>query len=658
MRRAKKKKDFLRFRIYLVLGLFVVFFSVILFRAVQLQVLEGDKLKRLALKQHRKTVNIHSKRGDIYDRNLKELAISVEVDSVFAQPGKLASAREAARKLSPMLGMSWVEVEKKLKSPGNFVWVKRQVDLDEGQRKELAELEGVGIVKESRRYYPNSRLASNLVGFTGLDANGLEGVELYYDSMLRGTSRKIVSDKDATGRVLLFEDPDKTVPVNGMEVELTIDKTIQYITEKALKKAVDDSNAKGGSAIVMDPATGEILAMASLPTYDPNDVKNSGPGHRRNKVITDVFEPGSIFKLFLVSAALEENLIKPSDRIYCENGVYKVADRVFHDTKKHGWLTVPQIIKYSSNIGSAKIGEKLGRAQLYRYVRAFGFGEKTGIDLPGEASGALRHYNKWSSVTLHTVSFGQGVSATALQLITALSSIANGGFLMKPYVVKSVKDPSGKIISETNPAILRKVVSEETARKVTEMLTTVTETGGTGTRAAVEGFEVAGKTGTAQKPDFKHGGYEKGAFIASFFGFVPAKSPRLAILVTVDEPRGEYYGGAISGPVFKEIAEESLSYLGVFPENRTGPKMENARSEVRPTAIQEPVAGQAEGVEPEEQSPMAVPDFTGKSVRMVLKTAKARAFDIEVVGSGRAFNQRPAPGQPPPSNASVVVWFK
>lgn len=659
MRKAKKKqKDYFRLRLYLVLGFFFVFFSVIFFRAVQLQVLDADKLKKLAAKQHRKTVNIHSKRGDIYDRNLKELAISVEVDSIFVQPGKIDAPRDTARLLAPLIGMNWTEVEKKLKSPGNFVWLKRQVDLSEEARKEVAAIEGVGIVKESRRYYPNRHLASNLVGFTGLDANGLEGIELYYDAMLKGSSHKFVSDKDAMGRVLLFEDPDKTVPVNGMEVEMTIDKTIQYITEKALKKAVDQYDAKGGSAIVMDPMTGEILAMASLPTYDPNDVKGSGPGQRRNKVIADTFEPGSIYKLFLIAAALEESIVKPKDRVFCENGDYRVADRVFHDTKDHGWLTIPEIIKYSSNIGSAKIGERLGKVQLYRYMKAFGFGTKTGIDLPGEVAGSLRHYKDWSAVTLHTVSFGQGISASGLQLITALSSIANGGFLMKPYVVKSIKDPNGNIIAENNPVIIRKVISEDTAKKVTDMLVMVTQEGGTGTRAALSDFEVAGKTGTAQKPDFKNGGYAKGAFMASFFGFVPAHAPRLAILVAIDEPKGEHYGGVVSGPVFKEIAEESLSYLGVFRENKKEPRVEIVKlEETAPAVIDEPAQTTAVAAA-DEDSPMSIPDFSGKSVRMVLKMAKTRQFDVEVVGSGKAFNQKPPPGHSAPSKGAVVVWFR
>lgn len=665
----KKKADtgrYLKFRIYVVLGFFFIFFAAIFGRAFQLQVVDAGRLKHLAQKQHRKTINIQSKRGDIYDRNLKELAVSIEVDSVFAQPGKIDSPRAAAKALSPILAMGPSEIEKKIKSQPNFVWLKRQVDLKDEERKRLSEIEGVGVVKEARRFYPNRQLASNIIGFTGIDSNGLEGVERYYDATLKGASRKFVGDKDAMGRLLLFEDLEKTVPVQGMEVELTIDKTIQYIAEKALKKAVDEAGAKGGTALVMDPLTGEMLAMASLPTFDPNDIKRFEPRHWKNRNITDAFEPGSTFKLFLISAALEENIVKPRDSIYCENGSYRVADRVFHDHEKHGWLTVPQIIKVSSNIGSAKIGERLGKVQLYRYLKAFGFGGKTGIDLPGEATGSLRHHSTWSGVTIDTVSFGQGVSVTGIQLVSALSTIANGGFLMKPHVVRSVKDSSGAVVSETNPVIMRKVISEDTARRLTDMLVGVTEDGGTGTNAALDDFEVAGKTGTAQKPDLKNGGYMKGAYLASFVGFAPARAPRLSILVTIDEPRGEiYYGGQVAAPVFKEIAEQSLSYMGVFPENRKGPAVQFVKAE---KAVQKEIAEHAAGVESEpvgtetealtSESPMSVPDFSGMTVRTVLKMARDRAIEVEINGSGSAYAQRPAPGQSIPSKGPVAVSFQ
>ncbi len=650
-RRKKAKADYFKLRLTVVVGLFLAAFGVIIFRAVQLQIVKGPELKKMADRQHRKTLNLQSKRGDIYDRNLKALAVSVEVDSVFAQPDKMESPRATARALSRVLGVSSFEIEKKLSGEGRrFVWLKRQVDLKSEDRELIRGLEGVGIIKEGRRFYPNRQLASNLIGFTGVDANGLEGVEKYYDAMLKGSSARLTGERDAMGRVILYDDLDKAVPLQGMEVELTIDKTVQYIAEKSLKKAVDSFNAKGGTAIVMDPLTGEVLAMANQPSFDPNDIRRYGSGSWRNRAVTDTFEPGSTFKLFLIAAALEENIVKPESRYFCENGKYRVADRVFHDTKEHGWLTVTEILKYSSNIGTAKIGEELGSEQVYRYLKAFGFGKRNGVDLPGEAAGVLRHPKDWSKVSLHTISFGQGVSVTGLQMVTALSAIANGGFLMQPYVVKSVKEPGGRPVAETHPAVVKRIISEETASKLTRMMVESTREKSTGELAALPDFEVAGKTGTAQKPDLKKGGYARGAYIASFLGFVPADDPRLAILVTVDEPEVEHYGGTVAGPVFREIAEESLAYLGVFREGAGAPKVEKA-------LMHKEAPARAAG-ETFEIRPMAVPDFTGKSVRMVMRMSRERSFDVEIKGSGRAVSQSPPPGSSIPSKRPVKVEFR
>ncbi len=650
-KKGKGKGSYLRFRIFFIFGVFIFFFAAIFARAFQLQVIEGKHLQRMAARQHRRIVNIQSKRGGIYDRNLKELAVSLEVDSVYVQPQKVDSPRETAKRLAPMLSMNAPELERKLRSDNNFVWLKRQVDLTKSQRKAVEDLDGIGLIKESRRYYPNRQLASNLIGFTGVDSKGLEGVELFYDKMLRGEPARFSSDKDAMGRLILYEDIDKTAPVHGMVVELTIDKTIQYIAEKALKKEVEDSSAKGGTALVMDPGTGEILAMASAPTFDPNDFGDFSEREWRNRAITDAVEPGSIFKTFLISAALEENAVKTSDAFYCENGSYRVANRVFHDVDKNGWLTVPQILKVSSNIGAAKIGERLGKVHLYRSLKAYGFGEKTGIDLPGEAIGLLRPYNKWSKVTLETISFGQGVSATPLQLVTAISAIANGGFLMKPYMVRAIMDHDNRIVKEFNPVITRRVISENTAKKMTEMLIGVTQPGGTGVKAALDGFEVAGKTGTAQKADLKAGGYAHGAFTSSFFGFVPARNPRLAIIVMIDEPKRFYHGGEAAAPVFKEIAQQSLSYMDVFPEGRQ-PKA-GAAGIVNVSGPKD-VSGDAQ--EKADTGP-GVPDFTGRSVRMVIRMAKEKSFGVDIIGSGRAYAQKPAPGSAP-GKGNVAVWFQ
>lgn len=674
VKRRKSEKEraekWVRTRIYLVSAVFLAFFALVFARAFELQVLKGAELKEMAASQHERTLTVQSRRGDIYDRRGRALAVSLEVDSVYAQPSRVDSPAEAARTLAGALGVKRHEVERALATSRNFVWLKRQVDLGPDEREKIKAIPGVDTVKESRRYYPNRTLASNIIGFTGVDSDGLEGLELHYDNVLRGATRKIAGQRDAAGNRLLFEDVDKKVPLEGMQVELTVDKTVQYIAEKALERKVGETGAKGGVAVVMDPFTGEVLASAVRPTFDPNDYKRYSPSDWRNRSVTDVYEPGSIFKLFMISAALEEDVVEPGEIIYCENGRYRVADRVFHDTKRHGWLTVPQIIKYSSNIGSAKIGERVGPERLYRYLRSFGFGEKTGVDLPGESRGMLRHYSRWSAVTVDTVSFGQGVSATAMQLVTALSSIANGGYLMKPFVVKSVKDPDGGVISESHPVVVRRVISQATARRMTEVLTGVTREGGTGTQAAIPGFEVAGKTATAQKPDLKGGGYKDDAYVSSFFGYVPARNPRLAILVSIDEPAGDdYHGGQVAGPVFREIASQTLAYMGLYPA-QDGPRdvpstassagfAEPAGTFVRASAERIIPAGQTGPVDSaDEAGPGVVPDFTGQTMREVLREASALSLEVEPVGSGRAARQKPRAGRSPGEGGRVTVWFR
>lgn len=662
MKKAALIKKNGRLRVYILLAVFAVFFAVIAFRAFQLQALEGGKLGRMAANQHNRTVSVPSRRGEIFDRNLKELAVSLDVDSVYAEPGRIESPKAASRALAAALSMDAREIEKRLGSGRGFVWLKRQIDLGDDQRRKVAAIEGIGITKEARRFYPNRQLASNLIGFIGKDSNGLEGIELYYDNFLKGVSYRLTGEKDAAGKTLMYEDVNKQASIRGMEIELTIDKTIQYIAEKSLARAVEAYGAKGGSAIVMNPSTGELLAMATLPTYDPNNFNSFMPREWRNRAVTDAFEPGSVVKLFLISAALEENATRPEEIFFCENGSYRVADRTFHDVEKYGWLTTSQILKYSSNIGAAKIGERLGKQRLHRYLKSFGFGEKTGVDLPGESAGSFMNYKKWSGVTIDTVSFGQGISATGIQLVTALSAVANGGFVMKPYVVRRVADSKGAVVAETNPSIVRRVISEKTARKMTELLVGVTNSGGTGTRAALDGFEVAGKTGTAQKADLKKGGYHESAYVATFMGFVPAKAPKLAILVMIDEPKKEHHGGVVAAPVFKEIASESLSYMGVYPEGPGGVKapMVQYVSAVSQSQLQarEGRRGAYAGTKEDDAAIGGVPDFTGKTVRSVLNAAKERSLEVSIIGSGRAVAQRPSPGRGVPRNIPVVVWFQ
>ncbi|MBI5560420.1 MAG: PASTA domain-containing protein [Deltaproteobacteria bacterium] len=666
MRTAKNHARRLKMRIMLVLGVFVFSFGAIFSRAFYLQVVRSGDLEERALLQHEKTVTVPSKRGSIFDRNLDELAVSIEVDSVFAQPRTIEDSYRVTHALATVLPMDREDLTKRINAKRQFVWIKRQVDLTSPQREAVKGLKGIGMVKENRRFYPTS-LAVNLIGFAGVDSNGLEGVELNYDERLKGEPFTLKAERDARGRLLLFEDIRGNV--EGMDVVLTIDKTVQYIAEKALKKAVDSYGAKGGTAVVMDPSTGELLAMASFPTYDPNNPGGSGPEARRNRAVTDMFEPGSTIKAFLLSASMEEGIVSPEELFYCGNGRYEVKDRVFHDVKRYGWLSVRDVIKHSSNIGAAKIGEKLGKRNLYSYLKLFGFGEKTGVDLPGEADGMLPHYSHWSGVSVDTISFGQGVSITTLQLANALSSIANGGFLMKPHVVRYIRNHEGNTVEDFYPAILRRVISKGTARKVTEILTEVTGKGGTGELASLGvGFDVAGKTGTAQKANPAGGGYEPGKYVATFMGFVPAQNPRLTIVVTVDEPKKEYSGGVISAPVFREIAEESLAYLGVFNNGNAPDNPNNPDNNGRGKMIQEakfskdnPAALNAdtEDMQPDRGAgPEVSPDFRGMTIRSALKFAGAKGLRVDVRGSGRAIAQTPLPGALMPREGNIQVVFR
>lgn len=649
----KERESWLKLRIVFVFAFFIAFFGLIAGRALQVQIFNGGNLERIAVNQHSTTLTLNSKRGALLDRKNKELAVSLDVDSIFLRPHEIKNKKEAINILKEELSISSSKLRKKINSSKKFIWVKRQAELTKESRERIASVEGVGVVKESKRYYPGVSLTSNLLGFVGLDSKGLEGAELYYDSFLAGGIKKVRAEKDARGRLILFDDMSS----QGMDIVLTIDKNIQYITEKALARAVNKYNAKGATAVVMNPKTGEILAMATLPTFDPNGFKNFTPKDWRNRAVTDAFEPGSTMKPFLLASVLEEDVAKLTDIFFCENGKYNIKDRTFHDTKEHGWLSLKNIVKYSSNIGSAKVGEKLGKEKYYSYLKKFGFGEKTGIDLPGESRGLLSHYTRWSGVTLHTISFGQGIAVTTLQMTNALSAIANGGYLMRPYVVKEIRgDSEHKKTFE--PLIIEKVMSGETARQVKDVMVSVTEGDGTGLMAAVPGFRVAGKTGTAQKVDFKKGGYARGKYVSSFMGFAPADDARLAVYVAVDEPKGFYSGGYVAGPVFKEIIFNSFRYMGVSPDQVVPLDDEEIK------IMEATYKGESEVNDEdllskniETISNETVPSFKGMTMRRAMARAKDAGLEIEIEGSGIAYKQNPYAGKDNIGNKEITVWF-
>jgi len=542
--------------------LFLAGFVAVLIRLVNLQVLQAGELSVKADRQHQKAVMVEGSRGTIYDRRGKVLAMNVEVPSIFGVPTSLENPSGVARDLARVLHVRAADIEKKLRQERSFVWIARKIDPEEGRKLDTLSLGGIGTVMEGRRFYPKGPLLAHVLGFTGIDGQGLEGIERRYDPYLRGEKRQIILQRDALGRTVFPKGLTEQGPSSGHSLTLTIDEVIQYVSEKELDAAVSASRARGGVVIVMEPKTGAVLAMAVSPRFDPNAVRELSADRWRNRVLTDAYEPGSTMKIFLAAAALQEGVMKPSSEIYAENGKITIAGTVIHDHEKHAWLTFAQAIQKSSNVAAAKTAMVLGDERLYRYLKAFGFGERVEIDLPGEAGGLLKEPREWGRRTLASVAIGQEIGVTALQLATAVSAVANGGWLMKPYTVAEVRDAQGQLVAQVSPQARRQPITAETAQKLNTILEGVV-TAGTGGKAAVPGYRVAGKTGTAQKIDPATGAYSSKLSVASFAGYVPADDPRLTIVAIIDEPHGEAWGGTIAAPVFRRIAEQALPYLGV-----------------------------------------------------------------------------------------------
>jgi cell division protein FtsI (penicillin-binding protein 3) len=651
------REKWTRFRIRFIGGIFILLLSVSIARAFYLQIYEQERFAHLAEKQHLKVVQLTPSRGAIYDSTNSALAVSIEMDSLFAEPRNMEDLAAAAAQLAPLLGMTKEAVVKRLHASRGFVWLARRLTPEVAAAVRKLDIDGLGFAKEPKRFYPNAEIGSHVIGFTGLDPEGLEGVERRYDSTLLGNTGYMVTERDALGRDIGTRGMMMKSASAGQSLMLTIDKNIQYIAEKELAAAVENSRAKGGIAIVMEPHSGRLLAMANYPTFNPNLFGKFPPQALRNRAITDSFEPGSTMKVFLIAAALEEKAVAPNDAFNCENGVYNIGGRTIHDTHKYGRLSVGEILKYSSNIGAAKIGSRLGPERLYGYLKGFGFGAKSNIDLPGEVSGYLRNKSQWYGVDLATISFGQGISVSALQLATAMSVIANGGTLMQPFIVEKIMDGKGNVLKSFSPTSRQKVISPETAGIVARMMEAVAAEGGTGTSAAVDGFRVAGKTGTAQKADPITKGYSADKRTASFVGIVPADNPRLTIAIIVDEPKTSAYGGVVAAPAFSAIARQSLCYLRVVP---------NQPLKKRPGVIEvqraEPqVATAAEDTEEissdsQLQEGLTMANFRGMSMRQVLQLMEKKGLNVRLIGSGRVIEQSPLPGKR--INQSAPVWVR
>jgi cell division protein FtsI (penicillin-binding protein 3) len=550
----------------------VIFFSfaVILFRLIDLMVLDHEKLSKKAAQQHMREKTLKPQRGVMWDRRMREMAANVEVKSLYAVPSQISDTRRLSRKLAPFIKTSSKKINTKLlrKKDKDFVWLARKVDvkgaLKISKLREEMGYTGLGFVEESQRYYPKGHTGSHIIGFTDVDNKGIAGLELMYDKYLKGEVSRVSVGRDARGNRL---STDMRECIAGNNLVLTIDEGIQYIVERELSKAMSEWKSKAAVAVMMDPMTGQILAMANRPAFNPNSAGRSKAADRRNRAITDVFEPGSTLKSILAAAALEEGVSDLDEIFDVSKGYIVVGGKRVRDTHKHDSITFQEIIQRSSNVGAVQVGLRLGKEKYYEYIKRFGFGEKSGIDFPGEVKGILRNPNKWSGTSLAALSIGQEIGVTPLQILRAYAAIANGGLLMKPYIVSDIISPEGKVIRRVSPEVERRTVSGATAETVKDILKMVVEEGGTAQKADIRGNLVAGKTGTAQIFDPEEGRYSRDKFVSSFVGFVPADNPLIALIVVVYEPEGATYGGTVAAPVFKRIIENTFEYMSVPTES-------------------------------------------------------------------------------------------
>ncbi len=643
-------------RLYFCAGIVACAFAALCWRAYVLQVREAERLKSMAEDQYLKDVELPPKRGRILDRNGVELAASTEVDSVHVNARMLLAADrvgETARALSDALHLDRRELEKKLHARRYFTWVKRRISPEEAHAVRDLALPGVYIDPEPRRYYPNRALAGPLLGWAGLDAVGQEGIELEYERYLRGARAQLPGLRDALGRAVLIGGIGDAADVAGHDLYTTIDRYIQFRLEHALEKGVAAHRAKAGVAVALDPNNGEVLAMAAVPSLNPNEPDGAREHGARNRAVTDPFEPGSTMKTFTIAGALEAGAIRVDEDWWCENGHYSVGGHVtIHDDEPIGDVTTAGVLAKSSNICTAKIAAREGRDKLHEMLLRFGFGTRSGVDLPGERAGQVRSAERMGPVETATMSFGQGLTATPLQLAAAYSAVANGGTLFRPHVMRRVLSPEGRTVQEAQ-VVGRRVISSELAATMRGLLHGVTQKGGTAQKLSVPGYLFAGKTGTAQKVDPVTRHYSPTNWVSSFVGFAPYRSPRIVLFVMVDEPYGGHHGSTVAGPIWQDVMIDALRWMGVPPTEPLVAAADGEKSEKKAKVVPPPMIDEAEDAselqpvvesEDEARPRHEVPDFAGMSLGEALAAAKRAGVRLEIAGSGRATAQSPGPG--------------
>ncbi len=627
--------------------------SVVVARLGQLQLAEGGHYRARAQRQQERRIEVSPLRGSIFDRAGRPLAVSVEVSSVYAIPDDVEDAGQTAHVLARHLDVPEAALRDRLTQKKGFVWVARKIDPKTAAAIRAAKIPGIHLVPENKRFYPKGSLAASVLGFVGLDDKGLAGLEHSYDSTIRGKPGEVVALTDA--RRSTYGEADVAngrPPEAGASLVVSIDSGIQFAAEQAISEAVSEAQAKSGVAILLDPEDGSILAMASAPGFDPNDYGRYPAEVRRNHAIADAHEPGSTFKIVTGAVALENAVVTLDETIDTGDGTIRVGNTIIseHDHHRYGALNLAGVFEHSSNVGIIRVGLRLGPQRLWAGATALGVGRPTGVDLPGENSGIFRRPERWSALSNATISMGQEVSLTPLQLARAAAAIANGGRLVRPRLVRRIAYPDGRV--ETfEPPQPERVLSEETARTVRDLLVGVVEHG-TGKKAAIPGFAVAGKTGTAQKAGV--GGYQPGRYVASFVGFAPSENPRVVGLVLIEEPRGgKYYGGDIAAPVFAHIVSQALGILRVAPEEQRLPETLLAANSAEKIRFPEGVVPASVRTVEEPATTRTtvsddagVPAAVGLSARQALALFARRGLSARIVGSGFVIEQSPAPGTP------------
>ena len=675
---AKPRPDASSRRALFVAAFIVLWMLAIGVRLVYLQVSIHEWLTERAHDQQQGAIEIGFERGQLADREGRQLARSVETESIFVAPDEIQDAVCVGTVLGKALGVDSAglvrQISEATTAKRRFVWIARRVLPEQADKISAFHLDGVHSRKEAKRFYPNGSLAAHVLGFVGLDNAGLGGIEQYYNQKISGEPGKLFLERDSLGKAYQsFEVPSKP----GQNVVLTLDQMIQYRAEQALAAAVEKAHAKSGTAIVLDPHTGEILALANAPTFDPNKPGAAKAETRINQALEYVYEPGSTFKIVAYSAAIEKGLVKPDDTIDCQMGSITVAKRVIHDHHPFGVLTIAEALAKSSNVGAIKLGLKVGDSSMFDFIKQYGFGARTGVELPGETAGILRPLNRWQPSSIGSIAMGQEIGVTPLQVAAAFATVANGGVRIAPHLVREIRSANGATVYRPNPEQHR-VISVDTANALKGMLEGVT-LNGTAKKAQLDGYSAAGKTGTAQKIDPKTHGYSKTKHVASFVGFAPVGNPAVVIIVVIDEPSGSYHGGDVAAPVFREIAEQILPDMNVAPDTEIKPTPQMiAQANERPAVVTR-LRGDAQvesdlrrATLPEVTrtgrdgeivyaavtgNAMVMPDLRGRSVRDVARTCAQLGLQIEARGDGRVWRQNPAPGAEVTNGQLVYLDF-